>query len=65
MIYAPYFAYLAENKELWFAFIMPVLFALIFTSLDNIQEHLENPFDQLGEDDIKINAEKFTNSLNL
>jgi hypothetical protein len=34
-------------------------------SLDNIQEHLENPFDQIGEDDIVINAEKFVERLEL
>ncbi|MBN2893356.1 MAG: hypothetical protein JXL97_15900 [Bacteroidales bacterium] len=65
IVYAPYFALLADGQPLGVAFIMPVLFALIFTSLDNIQEHLENPFDQLGEDDIKINAEKFTKTLDL
>lgn len=65
IIYAPYFAYIAEGKNLAFAFILPILFALIFTSLDNIQEHLENPFDQFGEDDIKINANKFKNNLDL
>jgi hypothetical protein len=32
-------------------------------SLDNIQEHLENPFDQIGEDDIMINAEAFLERL--
>jgi predicted membrane chloride channel (bestrophin family) len=65
IVYAPYFALLGENQNLLIAFIMPTLFALIFTSLDNIQEHLENPFDQIGEDDIKINAEKYTKSLDL
>jgi len=65
IIYSPYFALLAEGQELGVAFVMPLLFALIFTSLDNIQEHLENPFDQIGEDDIKINAEKFKESLDL
>jgi len=65
IVYAPYFADLASGQKLGVAFIMPILFALIFTSLDNIQEHLENPFDQIGEDDIKINAEKFTDSLDL
>jgi hypothetical protein len=38
---------------------MPVLFSMVFVSLDNIQDHLENPFDLVGEDDITINAAKF------
>lgn len=42
---------------------MPVLFAVILLSLDNIQEHLENPFDQIGEDDVAINAEIFVERL--
>ena len=65
IIYAPYFAYVADGRSLAFAFILPILFSLIFTSLDNIQEHLENPFDQVGEDDIKINADKFKRNLDL
>ncbi|MDP6524707.1 MAG: hypothetical protein QGI24_03065 [Kiritimatiellia bacterium] len=44
---------------------MPVLFTTIPVSLDNIQEHLENPFDQIGEDDITINAERFVERLAL
>ena len=44
---------------------MPVLFTTVLVSLDNIQEHLENPFDQIGEDDIIINAEKFIERLDL
>jgi len=44
---------------------MPVLFTTILVCLDNIQEHLENPFDQIGEDDIVINAEKFVERLEL
>lgn len=65
VIYAPYFAHLAEGKPLFLGLLMPVFFAIIFTSLDNIQDHLENPFDQIGEDDIKINAEKFSKTIDL
>jgi len=42
---------------------MPVLFAVILVSLDNIQAHLENPFDQIGQDDVMINDEKFVDRL--
>ena len=44
-------------------YMMPVLFSLIFVGLENIQSHLENPFDQVGEDDVIINAEKFVERL--
>jgi len=40
-------------------YVMPVLFAIILVGLDNIQDHLEDPFDQVGEDDITINVDKF------
>jgi hypothetical protein len=64
IIYGPYFAYLAvEYKAASMAYIMPVLFAVILTGLDNIQTHLEDPFDQIGADDVSINAEKFVELL--
>ena len=37
---------------------MPVLYSFILVSLDNIQDHLENPFDGVGEDDIIIDCEE-------
>ena len=43
--------------------MLPVLFSVILVSLDNIQSHLENPFDQIGDDDISINAERFVERL--
>jgi hypothetical protein len=63
VLYGPYFAEVTTGKSLGMAFILPVLFSLILVSLDNIQEHLENPFDKVGEDDIAINAEKFIANL--
>ena len=63
-LYGPYFAYLGRDFSGGLAYMMPVLFALILVSLDSIQEHLENPFDQVGQDDVLINAEKFVDRLN-
>ncbi|PLX73675.1 MAG: hypothetical protein C0614_12680 [Desulfuromonas sp.] len=65
IVYGPYFAAEAVNYSAGLAYVMPVLFSIILVSLDNIQEHLENPFDQIGEDDIAINAEKFIERLDL
>ena len=31
-----------------------LLYSFILVSLDNIQDHLEHPFDEIGEDDIRI-----------
>ena len=39
------------------------LFSIILVSLDDIQDHLENPFDQVGEDDVAINVEEFLERL--
>jgi len=63
--YGPYFAHLALEVPTMLIFVMPILFSIILVSLDNIQEHLENPFDQVGEDDVRINAEKFIRRLDL
>lgn len=57
--YGPYFAGIAGDENVALIYVMPVLFSLILVSLDNIQTHLENPFDQIGADDVRINAEKF------
>jgi len=64
ILYGSYFAYKAENMSWGLEFVIPVLLTMILVSLENIQEHLENPFDQIGEDDIKFNVEKFIDSLN-
>jgi hypothetical protein len=62
-LYGPYFAYMAKDFSSGLTYVMPVLFAVILVSLDNIQGHLENPFDQIGQDDVMINAEKFMDRL--
>lgn len=62
-LYGPYFAYISKDYSLGLGYVMPVLFSVIFVSLDNIQEHLENPFDQVGEDDVTINVEEFIERL--
>jgi hypothetical protein len=63
IVYGPYFAFQAEQMSWGLEYVIPVLLTMILVSLDNIQEHLENPFDQIGEDDITINVEKFIERL--
>jgi hypothetical protein len=65
ILYGPYFAEIAKDYTVGLEYLMPVLFSLILVGLDNIQHHLENPFDQVGEDDVVINAEKFVARLEL
>jgi predicted membrane chloride channel (bestrophin family) len=63
ILYGPYFAYLAGDYSSGLIYIVPILFSIILISLDNIQDHLENPFDLVGEDDVRINVEKFLETL--
>ena len=63
VLYSPYFAYISLEYSRGLEYVMPVLFSLILVSLDNIQDHLENPYDQQGEDDVTFNANKFTDNL--
>jgi len=64
VVYGPYFVYASQNYSPGLEYMMPVLFSFILVSLDNIQQHLENPFDQIGEDDIKFDVEKFEKAIN-
>lgn len=54
IIYGPYFASTAHEYSVNLEYVMPILYSFILVSLDNIQDHLEHPFDEVGEDDIKI-----------
>jgi hypothetical protein len=63
LIYGPYFAYQAKQYGPGLAYVTPILFVLVLVGLANIQNHLENPFDRIGADDVAINAEKFVASL--
>lgn len=69
ILYGPFFAQMDSEFSFGFEhsygleYLIPVLLTMILVSLDNIQEHLENPFDQVGEDDITFNVEKFIKNL--
>lgn len=54
IVYGPYFASTFHDFSAHLEYVMPVLYSFILVSLDNIQDHLENPFDAVGEDDIDI-----------
>jgi hypothetical protein len=34
--------------------MVAVLYSVVLVSLDNIQEHLEHPFDAVGVDDVRL-----------
>ncbi len=58
IIYGPYFANTFKTYSANLGYVMPILYSFILVSLDNIQDHLENPFDDIGEDDIRINEKE-------
>lgn len=64
IIYGPYFASTFHDYSADLEYVMPVLYSFILVSLDNIQDHLENPFDEVGEDDISIDADEVKGFLN-
>ncbi|MDO5978750.1 hypothetical protein [Flavivirga spongiicola] len=63
IIYGPHFAENVTSYNYGLQYAVPVLFSVILVALDNIQSHLENPFDQQGEDDVNINVKKFIKNL--
>lgn len=60
IIYGPYFASTFNDFSANLEYVMPVLYSFILVSLDNIQDHLEHPFDEIGEDDIRIDEHQIT-----
>lgn len=63
IVYGSYFAKNTTNFSFGLQYAVPILFSVILVASDNIQSHLENPFDQQGEDDIIINVDKFIRNL--
>jgi hypothetical protein len=61
IIYGPYFASNVDKYSASLEYVMPILYSFILVSLDNIQDNLENPFDEVGEDDIAIDVEETIN----
>jgi len=63
IIYGPHFAHSVTSYNYGLQYAVPIMFSVILVALDNIQSHLENPFDQQGEDDVYINDEKYIKNL--
>ena len=64
IIYGPYFASTFHDYSANLEYVMPILYSFILVSLDNIQDHLEHPFDEIGEDDIYIEVKEITSLMN-
>jgi hypothetical protein len=64
ILYGPYFAHNFDLFSASLEYTMPILYSFILVSLDNIQDHLENPFDEVGEDDIHIDESEIVIHMN-
>ena len=64
IIYGPYFASTFHDFSAHLEYVMPVLYSSILVSLANIQDHLEHPFDEVGEDDIRIDESEIVAHMN-
>jgi len=56
LLFGPYFAHLADKSFPVIGYGVAVLYSLIMVSLDNIQDYLENPYDEIGEDDVQLDV---------
>ncbi len=65
VIFSPFFASTMGVFSLpLITYAIPVVYSFILISLINIQDHMEDPFDGIGEDDIKIEPERMGSLLN-
>jgi hypothetical protein len=55
ILFGPYFANVAYPEHPFLGYMVAALYAMVLASLDNIQDHLENPFDGVGPDDLRLN----------
>ncbi len=54
IVFGPYFAYLGDKSHPAVGYGVAVAYSLVLVSLDNIQEGLENPFDGIGAEDVRL-----------
>jgi len=58
ILFAPYFATLSEEYSYASGYLVAVFYSLVLVSLDNIQEDLEHPYDEVGVDDLKLDVSR-------
>ncbi|HAS35523.1 MAG TPA: hypothetical protein DCS15_03495 [Flavobacteriales bacterium] len=63
VLYGPYAAGTYPDYSYGIAYVIAALYPIILVSLDNLQDHIENPFDQVGEDDIRFEVKELSESL--
>ena len=65
--FAPHFAFMMQDGgSLYSGYVVAFFYSLVFVCLDVIQEQLENPFDQNGIDDVRLDVtERYTPVLSM
>lgn len=63
ILFGPYFANVAYPDYTFLGYMVAALYALVLVSLDNIQDHLENPFDGVGPDDLRLDIAEYYEGL--
>jgi predicted membrane chloride channel (bestrophin family) len=56
VLFAPLFAKLSTDYYYVAGYLIAALYCLVLVGLDNIQEDLEHPYDQVGEDDLNLDV---------
>jgi predicted membrane chloride channel (bestrophin family) len=56
ILYAPYFAEMCNTTFTSVGYGVAVIYSLVLVSLDNIQEDLESPYDEVGADDVNLDV---------
>ena len=56
ILYAPYFASLCNKSYSVVGYGVAIIYSVVLVSLDNIQEDLESPYDDIGSDDVDLDV---------
>lgn len=56
ILFGPHFANIDYPDYPLIGYVVAGLYAFVLVSLDNVQDHLENPFDGIGPDDLRLNV---------
>lgn len=59
-IFTPNLVYNLHDDPRWLIYVLNTVNGFVLISLYNLQDLLEDPFDQMGLDDIKLNEFQFT-----
>ncbi|MEZ4552338.1 MAG: hypothetical protein R3B59_00345 [Dehalococcoidia bacterium] len=54
VLFTPYFAYVGYPEHPVIGYCFACVYGIVLVGLDNVQEELENPYDGLGPDDLRL-----------